>query len=116
MINELIKIFCVLSIFAVLTGCEKIEIEKGVPECVEEKIKAFSNKQLTCSTGAKVNEYKFQNQTVYVFNPGVCRTDQSSEVIDSECKSLGTVGGWNGGQINGEEFSKAIFVRTVWEN
>jgi hypothetical protein len=113
--NELIIRFCFLSIFA-LTGCEKIEIEKGVPECVKESIKAFSKNELTCDSGAKVNEYTFQNQTVYVFNPGVCRTDQSSEVIDSVCNRLGAVGGWNGRMINGEDFSKANFIRTVWEN
>jgi hypothetical protein len=118
MIKVLFKRFCVLSIIAVLalTGCEKIEIEKDVPGCVQDKIKAFSKKELTCNTGAKVSEYTFQNQTVYLFDPGVCRTDQSSEVIDSDCNSLGTVGGWSGGQINGEEFSKAVFVRKVWGN
>src|SRR5687767_7212166 len=107
--NGLMRRLCFLSIFALfaLTACEKIEIEKGVPECVEEKIKAFSKNELTCDSEAKVNEYTFQNKTVYVFNPGVCRTDQSSEVIDFDCNRLGAVGGWSGGLINGEDFSKA---------
>ena len=116
--NSLLKRLYFLSIIAALTltGCEEVDIEKGVPECMKESIESFSKSSLTCDSGAKVNEYTFQNKTVYVFDPGICRTDQSSEVVDSDCNSLGSVGGWSGGIINGEDFSKANFIRTVWKN
>ncbi|MCC9167340.1 DUF6970 domain-containing protein [Pontibacter harenae] len=98
----------------ILAGCEKVDVEKGVPKCVEKSIKDFS--KVACSTGAKVDEYNFQNETVYVFNSGTCKTDQSSKVMNSDCNSLGTVGGWSDTVINGKDFSNATYSRTVWEN
>lgn len=54
--------------------------------------------------------------TVYVFNIGnTCGADMSSDVIDAECNNLGYLGGFDGNwEINGEDFSNAIFVKTVW--
>ncbi len=41
----------------------------------------------------------------------------ASEVIDSDCNSLGFLGGISGNtEINGEDFSNAIIQSTTWEN
>jgi len=40
----------------------------------------------------------------------------TSEVADSDCNSLGLLGGIAGNTIiNGEEFSNAKFIKTTWE-
>ncbi|ALJ00735.1 hypothetical protein DC20_19315 [Rufibacter tibetensis] len=100
----------------VFSGCELVEIEKGVPRCVEKSIKRFS-KTACHDDGANVMEYSFQGKTVYVFDMGTCGADLSSQVIDSECNELGRLGGITGNtQIGGVEFSTATFIRTVWQD
>jgi hypothetical protein len=51
-----------------------------------------------------------------VFDPGTCGADMAAEVIDSECNSLGNLGGIAGNtEINGANFSNAILESTIWE-
>lgn len=111
-----IKKLCLLTAgLFFFVSCEKSEIEKGVPACVEEAIKMFSN--AACSEGAHVKEYTFQDETVFVFSQGSCVADGRQEVIDEECNSLGFLGGVAGNYtINGEDFSNATYIRTVWDN
>lgn len=98
-----------------MSGCKKLDIEKDTPRCIKREIKAF-NKQQSCNDGVKVNEYTFQGKNVYVFDPGNCGADMIARVIDSECNSIGTLGGISGNtKINGEEFSNAVLERTTWE-
>lgn len=95
-------------------GCENSEIAKDTPECLKRAIKDFAKASPSCSN-ATVEEYTFQGATVYVFQPGTCGADLSADVLDSECNNLGFLGGFIGNtKINGEEFSKAIFKKTVW--
>jgi len=78
-------------------------------------ITAFSNNSLICQHGANVQQYAFQGQTVFVFDMGICGADLTSDVVDSECNLLGRLGGFVGNTIiNGEEFSNAKYIRTVW--
>ncbi|MGV3763026.1 DUF6970 domain-containing protein, partial [Parapedobacter sp.] len=65
---------------------------------------------------AVVNQYRFQNQDVYVFDSRCC-CDWISKVMDADCKVIGGLGGLAGNtQINGEDFGNAEFVREVWRN
>jgi SAM-dependent methyltransferase len=57
-----------------------------------EKVKAF-NKSAICDNGVSVREYKFQDKTVYVLSDGPCYADSGAEVIDSECRHIGSLGG-----------------------
>lgn len=101
-------------VFTALISCNKLDIENGTPTCVVEKIKSF-NKSSICDD-AEVSEYLFQGKTVYVFNSSNCFADLTSDVIDSECNKLGFLGGESGiTRINGEEFSHATFVKTIWK-
>lgn len=98
----------------VFISCNKLDIEKDTPKCVENKIIDF-NKYSTCDN-ANVKEYIFQGNTVYTFEPGTCGADMTAEVISSDCNSLGFLGGIIGNtKINGEEFTNAIFIKTTWE-
>lgn len=100
--------------FAALISCNEISIEPGTPVCIENRIVGFSKTSI-CDD-AHVSEYIFQGKTVYVFSPGnTCGADLTSEVVDSDCLSLGYLGGISGNtKINGANFSNAMFVRTVW--
>lgn len=98
---------------SVIISCTKLDIEKGTPQCVENKIKDF-NKSSSCDN-ANVNEYTFQGSTVYTLEPGTCGADMPTEVINSVCTRLGVLGGFAGNtKINGEEFSNATFVKSIW--
>lgn len=100
--------FCI----AVMTSCNKAE---NTPHCVQDKISTF-NENAMCENGARVDEYMFQRQIVYVFRNGNCGADMTSEVIDDHCITLGYLGGMDGNtSINGEEFSKAKLRKTIWE-
>ena len=109
------KIFFILFLtIATLLSCTHLDIEKGTPRCVKNKIKDFDKS--SCETGANVKEYLFQNETVFVFDPGTCGADMTSEVIDDNCNTLGYLGGISGNtKINGEEFSNAVFQKVVWK-
>ena len=66
---------------------------------------------------AKVDEYLFQNKTVFVFEEGTCLRDGISSVYDSSCQLLGSLGGFTGNlKIHGVNFSEtAVFQRTIWK-
>jgi hypothetical protein len=106
--------FVFLFIASAIISCNKLDIEKGTPKCVESKIKEF-NKSSVCDN-AKVDEYTFQGNTVYTFDPGNCGADMATEVISSDCNSLGSLGGISGNtKISGVEFSTATFIKTTWK-
>jgi hypothetical protein len=105
--------FGLLTIASLLfASCEKDERE--TPTCIWNKITAFDT-TYNCEE-AKVDKYTFQEETVYVFDPGVCsQTDMASEVLNQECESIGFLGGLMGNQtINGENFSNSHFEETIW--
>lgn len=97
-----------------LVSCSKYDIEKDTPSCIKSKIKQF-DKEIECDNGVKVSKYTFQGTNVYVFNPGTCGADMTSEVVNSSCESQGHLGGFAGNVIiNGETFNNAVFVGDVW--
>lgn len=111
----------VIALFSIFVSCTKDTSQgQGTPvqqTCLQTKINSFSSGNYACPTGANVKEYLFQNSTVYVFDPGNCGADMTSEVINSDCQTLGYLGGFAGNiLINSEDFSNATFVRTVWTN
>ena len=97
-------------------SCDK-ENENAVPTCVQDKLAAFEANQ-ACGDNATLIKYKFQNETAYVFYPGNCGADLSSEVINEDCGSMGTLGGITGNEIiNGENFyEEAVLESTIWKN
>ena len=103
-----------LLFMATLTGCAKLDIESGTPNCIVKEIKRF-NRNIACES-ANVKEYSFQSKTVYLFEQGTCGADMSSDVLSSDCQKIGYIGGISGnGEVNGGDFYTATFLRTVWE-
>jgi len=111
------KNFVLLSCFLILS-CKtqkKAEVVESTPACINKAIEIFSKSG--CEKGMNVKEYTFQRKQVYVFDQGNCGNDMTSEVLDNSCKNLGFLGGFTGNvKINGEDFSNAVFVKTIWEN
>lgn len=105
--------YCIL---AVNSGCKKQKNETGVPECILYKVINFT-KTSQCAE-AEVTEYSYQGKLVYVFEDAGCNgaADLSSAVVNSECFTIGHLGGINGNtKINGGDFSTAIRTRTIWQ-
>lgn len=98
-----------------LTACQDLFDASETPKCLSAKIRDFDN-SLSCAD-ARVLEYEFLGDRVYVFDPGTCGADFPSPVLDFSCKILGSLGGFAGNtKINGVEFSKARLVRVIWSN
>lgn len=109
------KPVAIILLFALFTsGCYKITVTYSNPECMEQKITEFSKRSL-CSN-ATIKLYRFQNDAVYVFDPGNCGADLLSEVTNNRCQSIGFLGGIAGNtKVNGEEFSNAVYIKTIWQ-
>lgn len=95
-------------------ACSKNDNCDKAPVCINEKIEIFKS-NAGCDD-SKVDEFNFQAGTVYVFDNMFCCCDYTSEVLDAQCKSIGFLGGLIGNtKINGEDFSNAKYIRTIWE-
>ncbi|MCR5889323.1 hypothetical protein LRS06_16430 [Hymenobacter sp. J193] len=111
------KVFTILLLAgSLLTGCEDAEVAKGTPKCIKEKIESFA-KETICEDEVKVDEYLFQDETVYLFAEGNCIADGGAKVYNADCQYIGYLGGFGGlNDINGVDFRmSATFQRTVWE-
>ncbi|MCF6352442.1 MAG: hypothetical protein L3J06_05485 [Cyclobacteriaceae bacterium] len=109
------QLFLLLILSSVLISCDrKDEVDTTIPRCISNLIDEFK-KTASCND-AKVDQYIFQNQSVFVFELGSCGADLQAKVIDRNCNNLGSLGGVAGNtRINGDDFANAVFVRTVWE-
>ena len=65
-----------------------------------------------------MDEYQFQGQPVYLFEPGTCGADMPIYVLDAQCDTLGFLGGFAGfTKIQGLDFaSNSSFQGTIWHN
>lgn len=99
-------------ILSLLISCKKDK--ETTPECIQSRTIAFSNNG-SCEHGANVKQYTFQGKSVFTFEMGNCGADLAVTVLDANCSTLGYLGGREGvTKINGEEFSSATYVRTIW--
>jgi len=101
----------IVALFIVCAGCSKID--RSAPGCIKEKIRHYN---FLCKD-AKVDEYIFQNQFVFVFDGGTCVRDGDAPVYNQSCEELGALGGITGNtKIQGVEFfSEAVFEKTIWK-
>jgi hypothetical protein len=104
----------VIILASLATGCSKKKIEQDRSNCLATRIEGFKTRSL-CND-ASVKKYTFQKKTVYVFDNGSCGNDMGAGVVGEDCNNLGSLGGFAGNTtINGENFSSAVFVETVWQ-
>lgn len=101
----------ILTALLIFSSCKK---DSKTPACIDHKVNEFKN-TISCNVGSNVKQYEFQTKLVYVFDPGTCGADMTSEVLDENCNTLGFLGGIAGNtKINGEEFDHAKFKRIIW--
>jgi len=115
----LLSSFWLILLAGLLCSCSKkvIKQSNGIPGCINNKIAEGKKGSWGCEKGNSIKQYTFQNKTVYVLEPGNCGNDMAIYVLDANCKDLGFLGGIMGNtKINGEEFSNAVYVKTVWSN
>lgn len=105
-------VFALCLSLTLLISCKKDE--EPIPECIQSRIATFSTNG-SCEHGANVKQYSFLGKPVYTFDMGNCGADLAVTVLDANCITLGYLGGREGvTKINGEEFSSAIYSRTLW--
>ena len=113
----MIRYFCLFAFISLFAFCKKEENSIIVPACIDQKIKLFEIED-ACKTGASVNEYLFQNNIVYTFDPGICVADGEINVYTENCVLLGVLGTIAGNEeIKGINFSKnATLIKLIWKN
>jgi hypothetical protein len=100
-----------------LFACSKksTNLLHDAPQCLNSKLVEF--RKSGCPSRDSLKQYTFQGKTVYVYHTGLCGADYTSPVVDDHCNSLGFLGGFAGNsKINGDDFSKAVYVKTIWNN
>ena len=114
---NIFNIIIAVLLFSIIS-CQKVELKEETPDCIQQKIIEFENNVNFCETGKSVYRYKFQDQFVYVFNPGDCGADMMSNVYDEDCLLICSLGGIAGIILcNDENFSeKATDETLIWEN
>ena len=111
------KIFFIyLFVASLFAGCCKKDIASNTPGCIRKEI---SSHDKNWEVGS-IDEYLFQNRTVYAFSPdGSIIADGSTAIKDNNCNTICTVGGFGGPNINlcnGENFfQSAILKRNIWK-
>jgi hypothetical protein len=106
-----------LGLTTVSLSCRKTDIASGIPHCIYKKIN--ENKNNPNGELGSVDEYEFQGSLVYAFSPdGRIIADGASEIWNSSCQMICTVGGFAGPMMqlcNGEYFfPTATFKRNIW--
>ena len=100
----------------IVTDCRHDSIPTDVPEPIKVKVNVFRKQAFLCSD-ASVEEFLFQKAKVYGFSEGTCTSEPSSGIFDANGNPLCTLGGLVGATTcNGEPFSKATLLRTIWKN
>jgi hypothetical protein len=114
------QFFILLVCIASITSCKKskIDIAANTPTCIRQQIEELVSDPN--NTIGSVDEYTFQNTTVYAFSPDIrIIADGSTAIRDATCKNICSVGGFGGPSINlcnGENFfQKAVLIRNIWK-
>ena len=112
--KTILRLLGITIIISSMYSCEKIESD--VSDCIKESIRDYAKSSIICDSGASVAEFSFQDQLVYVFNPGTCGADMGADVYNDACEKIGFLGGIAGiTEINGVRFYEvAIFNRNIW--
>jgi hypothetical protein len=93
-------------------------IAADAPRCIYDEITQNQNNE-NWMIGS-VEEYQFQNKTVYAFQPDEKKIADGATVIkDAGCNTICHVGGFGGPSVNlcnGENFFQlAVLKRTIWK-
>jgi hypothetical protein len=111
--RELLLVFILLQVVA---GCEKEEVSKGTPECIEKKIDELANAPVA-NPPAKVYSYQYKGKTVYYIPAKCC--DIPSELYDADCNIICSPDGGLTGKGDGrcpDFFETRTKEKLIWED
>lgn len=114
--KNLIGIITGLILFTLtMSSCEKIDLEKDVPNCVETKIRKIKREEVR-NPPAKVWEWKVDGKTYYYITSDCC--DQFNYLYDDNCNEVcAPDGGFSGGgDGNCPQFNGQIEKTLIWED
>lgn len=104
--------YILISLVILCASCKKDDTN----ECIEERIANLDSE--ICSENATVKRYTFQGETTFAIYPGDCGADMPDIILDENCETLGSIGGFAGEtDINGEDYyENATLEETIWSN
>ena len=107
------KAILVLIIPFLLLSCSKDdEIKQGYPNCIQLEIDRILDSSPQ-SPRATIELYTYQNENVYVVNRNF--PDDQSNVYNSQCQLICTIGGIDGNENDTcVDWKKAKFIKTLW--
>lgn len=98
-----------------LSSCEKIDLEKDAPNCIERKIRKIKREEVR-NPPASVWEWKVDGKTYYYITSDCC--DQFNYLYDDNCNEVcAPDGGFSGGgDGNCPQFNGQIEETIIWED
>ncbi len=114
----MLKLYALITLMVVSgtnKNCSKPGTEK-LPVCIQQKIDVIKA-QPKWNPTAEVNEYRYNNQRVFLFSSECC--DQFDQLLDEQCNNIcAPTGGFTGkGDGRCTDFKQvATFVKLVWED
>ena len=99
-----------------LLSCNKYDLPKDVPTCIQRKIKSFLKKDKR-NPPAKIWQYTYNGETVY-YIPSYC-CDIPSDLLNEKCKIICHPDGGDSGNGSGtcsDFFRNRINEKLIWED
>ena len=101
--RESMNLRLLIILIAIFTcGCKK-DVQHTIPDCIQEKVIIHSSSDV-CDEPGNVALWIFHDEFVYVFYQGDCLIDASAQVYNESCELIGSIGGWLGNELNGDDF------------
>ena len=117
--NKLLFCAVLISLY-IVSSCKKTDdIAANTPECIKAEIKRLTSPSSSSWAIGSVDEYIFQGNFVYAFEPSKNIADASTLIKDVNCNMVCFVGGFGGPGVllcNGDKFyEKAVLQRNIWK-
>ena len=116
--KKLLYCIAVIILFSAISCKKTDDIAKNTPECIKAEIKRLTSPSSSSWPIGSVDEYIFQGNIVYTFEPSKNIADASTIIKDANCNMVCSVGGFGGPNVllcSGDKFyEKAVLQRNIW--
>lgn len=100
-----------------ILGCEGLDLPSELPSCIEDQIKSeVQNNPVRNPNKASVKAYRYDNETVYIFDPGSGYADWLYTAYNSKCEVVCEFGGFAGVNTCSDFDEKAQYLGVIWED
>ncbi len=100
---------------SLFVACDKLDLPKGTPACIKEKIKAVDGKDIV-ATPTSVTRWEVDGKTYYYLASACC--DQFNDLVDENCNYICAPDGGLTGQGDGNcpVWVGEIKTELIWEH